>query len=84
MLLPPSWREELRDAAFPVLVEVNGRPGSQAVSERFRIDWGTYMSSRNDLVYIRLDVRGSKGQTSPGLYRHIGGVEVQDQITVLR
>lgn len=22
LLLPPSWREELRDAAFPVLVEV--------------------------------------------------------------
>lgn len=22
MLLPPSWREELRDAAFPVLVQV--------------------------------------------------------------
>lgn len=22
MQLPPSWREELRDAAFPVLVEV--------------------------------------------------------------
>jgi hypothetical protein len=22
MLFPPSWREELRDAAFPVLVEV--------------------------------------------------------------
>jgi hypothetical protein len=22
ILLPPSWREELRDAAFPVLVEV--------------------------------------------------------------
>lgn len=22
LLLPPSWREELRDAAFPVIVEV--------------------------------------------------------------
>lgn len=22
LLLPPSWREELRDAAYPVLVEV--------------------------------------------------------------
>ncbi|PNF24635.1 hypothetical protein B7P43_G00742 [Cryptotermes secundus] len=84
LLLPPSWREELRDAAFPVLVEVNGRPGSQAVSEKFSIDWGTYMSSHNDVVYVKLDVRGSRGQGSRSLYRRLGGVEVQDQITVLR
>ncbi|XP_023299933.1 prolyl endopeptidase FAP isoform X2 [Lucilia cuprina] len=84
LLLPPSWREELRDAAFPVIVEVNGRPGSESVSEKFRIDWGTYMSSRNDVIYIRLDVRGAKGQSKRSLYRHLGGVEVQDQISVLR
>ncbi|XP_037033924.1 dipeptidyl peptidase 4 isoform X2 [Bradysia coprophila] len=84
LLLPPSWREELRDAAFPVLVEVNARPGSSSVSEKFRVDWGTYMSSRNDVIYIRLDVRGAKGQSKKALYRHLGGVEVQDQINVLR
>ncbi|XP_043064293.1 dipeptidyl aminopeptidase-like protein 6 isoform X2 [Drosophila ficusphila] len=84
LLLPPSWREELRDAAFPVIVEVNGRPGSESISEKFKIDWGTYMSSRNDVVYVRLDVRGSKGQSKKTLYRHLGGVEVLDQISVLR
>ncbi|XP_015515915.1 inactive dipeptidyl peptidase 10 isoform X1 [Neodiprion pinetum] len=84
LLLPPSWREELRDAAFPVLVEVNGRPGSEAVTDRFGIDWGTYMSSHNDVVYVRLDVRGARGQGKRALFRRIGGVEVQDQLTVLR
>ncbi|XP_031785352.1 inactive dipeptidyl peptidase 10 isoform X2 [Nasonia vitripennis] len=84
LLLPPSWREELRDAAFPVLVEVNGRPGSAAVTDQFRVDWGTYMSSHNDVVYVRLDVRGARGQGKRALYRRIGGVEVQDQVTVLR
>uniref|UniRef100_A0A1A9V2A1 Peptidase S9 prolyl oligopeptidase catalytic domain-containing protein n=1 Tax=Glossina austeni TaxID=7395 RepID=A0A1A9V2A1_GLOAU len=84
LLLPPSWREELRDAAFPVVVEVNGRPGSESVSEKFRIDWGTYMSSRNDVIYIRLDVRGAKGQSKKSLFRRLGGVEVQDQISVLK
>ncbi|XP_026469614.1 inactive dipeptidyl peptidase 10 [Ctenocephalides felis] len=84
LMLPPSWREELRDAAFPVLVEVNGRPGSEAVSDRFNIDWGTYMSSHNDVVYIKLDVRGARGHGKQALYRHLGGVEVQDQITVMR
>lgn len=42
------------------------------------------MSSRNDVIYIRLDVRGAKGQSKKQLYRHLGGVEVQDQISVLR
>uniref|UniRef100_A0A1B6C3H0 Peptidase S9 prolyl oligopeptidase catalytic domain-containing protein n=1 Tax=Clastoptera arizonana TaxID=38151 RepID=A0A1B6C3H0_9HEMI len=82
LLLPPSWREELRDAAYPVLVEVNGRPGSNSVTEKFSVSWGKYMSSKNDVVYIKLDVRGSKGQGK--LSRKLGGVEVQDQITVLR
>lgn len=62
----------------------NGRPGSSSVSDRFRIDWGTYMSSRNDVVYIRLDVRGSKGQSKAALFRHLGGVEVEDQILTLK
>ncbi|XP_063918050.1 inactive dipeptidyl peptidase 10 isoform X1 [Zophobas morio] len=83
LLLPPSWREELRDAAYPVLVEVNGRPGSKAVTEKFRIDWGTYMSSHCDVVYVRLDVRGASGQYDRALYRQLGGVEVQDQVAVL-
>ncbi|XP_011168172.2 inactive dipeptidyl peptidase 10 isoform X2 [Solenopsis invicta] len=84
LLLPPSWREELRDAKFPVLIEVNGRPGSEAVTDKFRIDWGTYMSSANDVVYVRLDVRGASGQGKKDLFRRIGGVEVQDQLTVLK
>ncbi|XP_055593286.1 dipeptidyl peptidase 4 [Uranotaenia lowii] len=84
LLLPPSWREELRDAAYPVLVEVNGKPGSFVVSEEFKMDWGTYMSSHNDVVYIKLDVRGARGQGKKALYRHIGGVEVQDQIAVIK
>ncbi|XP_054285172.1 inactive dipeptidyl peptidase 10 isoform X2 [Macrosteles quadrilineatus] len=84
LLLPPSWRQELRDASYPVLVEVNGRPGSQSVSEKFELSWGTYMSSKNDVVYVKLDVRGSRGHGSRTLYRRLGGVEVQDQIHALR
>jgi len=42
------------------------------------------MSSHNDVVYVRLDVRGARGQGKKDLFRRIGGVEVQDQLTVLR
>lgn len=69
---------------IPFLPFRNGKPGSTSVSEEFKIDWGTYMSSHNDVVYIRLDVRGARGQGKQALYRHLGGVEVQDQIAVLR
>lgn len=42
------------------------------------------MSSHNDVVYIKLDVRGAKGLGKRALYRHLGGVEVQDQLTTIR
>lgn len=41
------------------------------------------MSSHNDVIYIRLDVRGAKGQGKKKLYRRLGGVEVADQIAAL-
>lgn len=61
----------------------NGRPGEAAVSDDFRIDWGTYMSSHNDIIYVRMDVRGARGHGKKKLYRHLGGVEVADQINVV-
>ncbi|CAG9840149.1 unnamed protein product [Diabrotica balteata] len=57
----------------------NGRPGSKSVTEEFQVDWGTYMSSHCDVVYIKLDVRGARGQTDRSIYHQLGGVEVQDQ-----
>lgn len=83
LFLPPSWREELRDAAYPVLVEVNGRPGSKAVTDQFAVDWGTYMSSHSDVVYVKLDVRGASGLSNKAFFRQFGGIEVQDQVSVL-
>lgn len=42
------------------------------------------MSSRNDVVYIRLDVRGSRGQSKAALFRNLGDVEVEDQIATVK
>lgn len=58
----------------------NGRPGSKSVTEQFKVDWGTYMSSHCDVVYIKLDVRGARGQSDRSIYHQLGGVEVQDQV----
>lgn len=42
------------------------------------------MSSRCDVVYIRLDVRGARGQSDRSLYHQIGGIEVNDQISTIK
>lgn len=62
----------------------NGRPGSQQVTEKFMVDWGSYMSSRNDVVYVKLDVAGARGLPRALLRGRLGGVEVADQLAVIR
>lgn len=42
------------------------------------------MSATRGVIYIKLDVRGSKGQSSSDLYRLLGNVEVKDQIFVIK
>ena len=42
------------------------------------------MCSRNDIVYIKVDVRGSLGPSNQKLYKQIGGIEVDDQIIVIK
>lgn len=39
------------------------------------------MSSHCDVVYVKLDVRGARGQTDRSLYHQLGGTEVQDQVS---
>lgn len=62
----------------------DGRPGSQQVTEEFLVDWGSYMSSRNDVVYVKLDVAGARGLPRALLRGRLGGVEVADQLAVIR
>lgn len=42
------------------------------------------MSSNRDVVYIKIDVRGAKGHGKKALYRHLGGVEVLDQVATIK
>lgn len=80
------WSEKLShflSLTVTKLFNSNGRPGEASVVDDFRIDWGTYMSSHNDIIYIKLDVRGSRGQGKKKIFRHLGRVEVEDQIAVV-
>ena len=62
----------------------DGRPNSQLVSKKWQTNWGLYMAARKGVIYITMDVRGAKGQSSPDLYRLLGDVEVKDQLDVIR
>jgi dipeptidyl-peptidase-4 len=57
------------------------------VTERFQINWGTYMASNKDIIYAFIDGRGSGNHGDRmlhELYLKLGSVEVEDQIAVAR
>lgn len=54
------------------------------MTEEYLVDWGSYMSSRNDVVYVKLDVAGSRGLSRALLRGKLGGVEVADQLAVIK
>lgn len=62
-----------------------GAPGSQLVTEMFKIDWNTYLASRKNMIVAQIDGRGSGGQGYKFLhevYYRLGSVEVADQLEV--
>ena len=42
------------------------------------------MAAIKGVIYVKLDVRGAKGQTSSDLYRLLGDAEVEDHNTVIK
>lgn len=82
--LPPGLRED-EITRYPLVVQVYGGPGSQLVTERWRIDWNTYLTSQKDFIIAQIDGRGSGGQGHQLLhkiYYKLGSVEVADQLEV--
>jgi len=86
LFLPPSLNRN-KASKYPLLVYVYGGPQSQQVSDRFRVDWGTHLSSSRGVIYAVIDGRGSGFQGDKMLheiYRRMGTVEIQDQIAVTK
>lgn len=84
MKLPPDYNPTLAQT-YPMLVYVYGGPGSQLVSDRFRIDWGDYLASERGIIYTSIDGRGSGyagDKLLHSLYYGLGTAEVDDQIAV--
>lgn len=81
MMAVPSDLDESK--TYPMIVDVYGGPDSSSVTNRWAIDWGSYLVSTRDYIYARIDGRGSglRGNKNLfALYRKLGTVEVHDQI----
>jgi len=84
LYLPPDFSESKR---YPLVINVYGGPNSQQVNDRFKLDWGTYLTTSEGVIYGLIDGRGSgfKGDDMlHEIYYNIGQVEVQDQIDVTK
>lgn len=62
-------------------------PDTQQVTEEFKLDWSTYLTSSENVIYASIDGRGSSGRGlrfMHAVHRQLGTVEVQDQIAGAR
>ncbi|XP_057327710.1 venom dipeptidyl peptidase 4-like isoform X2 [Microplitis mediator] len=86
LLIPPG--ADLTGATkYPLLIFVYGGPNTYQVTEKFNIDWGTYLSTNKNIIYAAIDGRGSGLKGTRMLYsgyRNLGTVEIYDQINVSR
>ncbi|XP_067139148.1 inactive dipeptidyl peptidase 10-like isoform X2 [Centruroides vittatus] len=86
LFLPAILRDD-EITKYPMVVNVDGSPGSQLVNEKFSIHWGTYLASKKNYIYAWIDGRGSGNRGEKILheiYRRLGTVEVEDQVSVTR
>lgn len=85
MLWLPADLDESRK--YPMIVEVYGGPDSSSVTNKWAIEWGTYLVSAQEVIYAKIDGRGSGLRGDENLfklYRKLGTVEVEDQVETAR
>ncbi|XP_048000890.1 dipeptidyl aminopeptidase-like protein 6 [Leguminivora glycinivorella] len=83
LLLPPGLRED-EVTKYPLVMRVHGAPGTQLVTERWALDWGS-LAAGAGAVLAAVDARGAGGRglgAHHALHRRLGTVELQDQLEV--
>ncbi|XP_053915564.1 dipeptidyl aminopeptidase-like protein 6 isoform X3 [Cuculus canorus] len=74
-------------AHYPLLLVVDGTPGSQIVTERFEVTWESVMVSSHNAIVLKFDGRGSGFQGTKLLHevkRKLGVLEEKDQLEAVR
>ncbi|XP_053569782.1 dipeptidyl aminopeptidase-like protein 6 [Bombina bombina] len=73
-------------AHYPLLLVVDGTPGSQSVTEKFEINWITVLVSSFSAIVVKFDGRGSGFKGTKLLHevtRQLGVLEKKDQVEAL-
>ncbi|EHB12068.1 Dipeptidyl aminopeptidase-like protein 6 [Heterocephalus glaber] len=84
ILKPATFTETTH---YPLLLVVDGTPGSQNVAERFQVTWETVLVSSHGAMVIKCDGRGSGFQGTKLLQevrRRLGLLEEKDQMEAVR
>ncbi|KAM5255485.1 A-type potassium channel modulatory protein DPP6 isoform 5-T5 [Ctenodactylus gundi] len=72
---------------YPLLLVVDGTPGSQSVAEKFQVTWETVVVSSHGAMVLKVDGRGSGFQGTKLLQevrRRLGTLEEKDQLAAVR
>ncbi|MBN3307424.1 DPP10 peptidase, partial [Amia calva] len=84
LTLPAGFAE---NNLYPLLLIVDGAPGSQSVNDKFLMDWDSVLVSADDVIVARFDGRGCGFQGQMILqqvHRRLGKYEVEDQISAVQ
>lgn len=85
LLLPPMAKED-EEVSFPLILHIDSTPGTQLVSEEFKVDWNHYLASQKSFIVAQIDGRGSGFQGDSfrsQIKGNISVIDVEDQLTVL-
>ncbi|XP_066483126.1 dipeptidyl aminopeptidase-like protein 6 isoform X2 [Tiliqua scincoides] len=72
---------------YPLLLVVDGTPGTQSVTEKFQVNWESVMVSSHNAIVMKFDGRGSGFQGTKLLHdvkRKLGVFEEKDQMEAVR
>jgi len=64
-----------------------GGPGTQLNTDRWKVDFTTYLASKKDFIVAQVDGRGSGGRGwdfQHKVFYKLGALETADQIEVVR
>lgn len=85
LFMPPAAKED-EEVSFPLILHIDSTPGSQLVSEEFKVDWNHYLASQKSFIVAQIDGRGSGYQGESFKSKIKGNIsvsDVEDQLTVL-
>ena len=85
LYLPPAAKED-EEVSFPLILHIDSTPGSQLVSEEFKVDWNNYLASQKSFIVAQIDGRGSGYQGEAFKSKIKGNIsiaDVEDQLLVL-